>query len=55
MNKCKNPFNILSDKPIGKRLPGRPGFRYEDDVIIDPKEIDVNTSNLIDSTQDRDY
>jgi hypothetical protein len=34
---------------------GRYRRRWEDTIIMDLKEIGINTSNWVDSTQDRDY
>jgi len=48
-------FKILTGKPSGKRLLGRPGHRWEDNIRMDPKEIGINTRNWVDSAQDRDY
>ena len=38
-------FEILTDKPIGKRSLGRPGSRWEDNVRMDVKEIGVSVRN----------
>ena len=46
---------ILRDKPTGKRPSGKPRRRWEDNIIMDPKEIGINRMNLFDSAQDRDY
>ena len=42
-------------KPTGKRPLGRPRQRWEDNIRKDPKEIDINTRNWVDSVQDTDY
>ena len=55
MEKGRSAFKILSGKPTGKRLQGRPRRRWEDNIRIDLKEIGINTSNWVDSTQDRYY
>jgi hypothetical protein len=34
---------------------GRPGRRWEDNFIMDIKEIGINTKNWIDTAQDSDY
>ena len=47
-------FKILTDKPTGKRPLGRPRRRWEGN-IRDLEEIGINTSNRVDSAQDRDY
>ena len=48
-------FKILTGKPTGKRLLGRPRSRWEDNIRKDLKEIGINTRNRVDSAQDRDY
>ena len=53
MEEGRNAFKLLSGKPIGKRHLGRPRCRC-DDTRMDLKEIGINTSNWIDSAQDRD-
>ena len=40
---------------IGKRLSGRPMWRYDDNIIMELKEIGVNMRNLVDSAKDRGY
>jgi hypothetical protein len=41
--------------PTGNRPLGRLGRRWEDNIIMDIKEIGVNTRDLVDSSQDSDY
>ena len=50
-------FKILIGRPtpIGKRPLGRLKGRLEDNIRINLKEIGINTRNLFDSAQDRDY
>ena len=48
-------FKILTGKPTGKRPLGRPGLRWEDNIRMDLKEIDINTKNWANSAQDMDY
>ena len=38
----RNAFKILTGKPIGKRHLGRPRRRWEDNIIIDLKDICIN-------------
>ena len=52
MEEGRNAFKILTGKPTGKRLLGRP---REDNIRMDLKEICINTRNWVDSAQDRDY
>ena len=46
----RSAFKILTNKPMGKRPPGRPKCRWE---IL--KEIGVNTKNWLDLAQEGDY
>ena len=48
-----SPF--LTGKQMGNRSQGRHMRRWEDNIRIDPKIIDVNKRNWINYTQDRDY
>ena len=41
--------------PAGKRPIGRHRRRWEYNVRMDLKEISINTKNLVDLAQDRDY
>ena len=45
-------FKMLTGKPTGKRLFGRPRRRWGDNIRMELKEIDINAGN---SAQDRDY
>ena len=38
-------FKILTDKPTGKRLLGRPWNRREDNIIMDLKDIGINVTD----------
>ena len=51
----RNAFKFLTRTPTGKRLLGRPGRRWEDNIRMDLKEIGINTRNWVGSAQDRDY
>ena len=44
---------MLTGTPAGKRPLGRP--RWEDNIRMDIKEIDINTRNCVNSAQDRGY
>ena len=48
-------FKILIGKPTGKRTLERPRCRWEDNIIMDLKEIGISTRNWVDSAQDTDY
>ena len=54
MEKDWNAFKILTGKHTGKRPLGRPRRRWEDNIRMYFKEIGINTSNWVDSAQDRD-
>ena len=51
MKESRSVFKILIDKTTGKRPSGRPRRRGEDNIRKDPKEIGINTRNLVDSAQ----
>ena len=51
----RSAFKILTGKPTEKRPLGRPRRRWEDNIRMDLKEIDINVGNWVDSTQDRVY
>ena len=51
----RSAFKILTVKPTGKRLSGRPRRRWEDNIRMGLKEIGINTRNWVDSTQDRHH
>ena len=55
MEEGRRPFKILTAIPKGRRLSGRPKRRWEDNIKIDLKEIDIKTRNWVDSAQDMDY
>ena len=55
MEEGQSSFKILAGKPTGKRSLVRPSSRWEDNIEVNLKDIDINTRNLVDSVQDRDY
>ena len=55
MEEGRSAFNILTSKPKGMRPLGRPSHRWEDNIRMDLKEIDVSVRNWIDLAQDRNY
>ena len=55
MEEGSSAFKILTDIPTGKRPSGRPRCRWEDNIRMGLKEIGMNTSNWVDSAQDRGY
>ena len=48
-------FQHLTDTPTGKRTLERPRRSWEENIKMDLKDLNVNTSNWVDSAQDRDY
>jgi len=48
-------FKILTGTPIGKRPSGRPRCKWEDNIIMDLKEIGIKTRNWVNLAQDRVY
>ena len=46
---------MLTGTPARKRPLGRLQAQMEDNIIIELKEIGINTENWVDSSQDRDY
>ena len=53
MEEGRSAFKILTGKPTGKRPLGRPRRRWEDNIIMDLKEIGINTKNSVDSARIR--
>ena len=43
---------ILTGTPAGKRPLGRQRRRWEDNIRMNPKEMDINTRNWVDLAQD---
>jgi hypothetical protein len=54
MEEGRSAFKILTGTPKGFPL-GRPRHRWYDNIIMDLKEIVINTRNWVDLAQDRDY
>ena len=55
MEEGRSAFKILTGKPTGKRLLGRPRRRWEDNLRIYLEEIGINAGKWVDSAQDRNY
>ena len=53
MEESRITFKILTVKPTGKRLLGRSRRRWEDNIRMDFKGININTRKWIDLTLDR--
>ena len=54
MEEGRSSFKIFIGKPKGKKALGGPRRRWEDNIKMDLKEIDINTRNWVDLTQDMD-
>ena len=55
MEEGRSAFKILTGQPTGKRPFGRTSRRWEDNIRVDLKEININMRNGVDSAQDKDY
>ena len=55
MMECRSAFKVLTGKLKIKTPLGRPRRRWEDNIRMDLKEIDVNTRNWVDSAQNMDF
>ena len=55
MDEDRSAFKIVISRPIRKRLLGKPRCRWEDNIRMNLKELGINTSNCVDSAQDRNY
>ena len=51
MEEGRSAFKIFK----GKRFLGRPRLRWEDSIRMDLNEINVNSRNLLNLAQDRDF
>ena len=55
MEEGRSAFKILTGKPAGKRPLRRPRRRWEDNIRMNLKEINIDRRNWVGSSQDRDY
>ena len=55
MEEGRSAFKILTAKSIGKRPLKKPRHRWEDNIRMDLKEINISTQNWIASAHVRDY
>ena len=55
MEEGRSAFKILTGKPTGNTPLRRPILRWQDNIRMDLKEIDVNMGKWTHATQDRDY
>ena len=53
MEEGRSAFKIITGTPARKRPLGKPRRRWEDNIKMDLKEMDINTRNWVDSAQDR--
>jgi hypothetical protein len=53
MGEGRGVYRVLVGKPEGKRPPGRPRRRWEDNIKMDLREIGIDGANWIWLTQDR--
>jgi hypothetical protein len=54
MGEMRGAYNILVERPEGRRPLGRPGRRWENNIKMDLREIGVGDGDWIHLTQDRD-
>ena len=52
MEDSRSSFKILTDIPTGKRPLGMPRRYWEDEIIMDLKEMGINMRNRVDTGQD---
>ena len=55
MSDGRSCFKMLADKPTRIIPVGMSRSRWEDNITMNLKEININTKNCVDSAQDRDY
>ena len=55
MEEDRSAFKILTGKPTGKRLLGRPRLRWEVNITMNLKEIVISTINWVYLAQNRDH
>jgi hypothetical protein len=51
----RNVYRVLMGKPEGKRPPGRPRHRWEDEIRMDRRDISWGSVDWIHLAQDRDW
>ena len=55
MDEGRSAFKILTGTPAENKPLKRPMSRWEGNIRMDLKEIDIDTRNWVDSAQDVDY
>jgi hypothetical protein len=53
MGEGRGVYKVLLGRPEGKRVPGRPRYRWEDNIKLDLREIAIEGANWIRLAQDR--
>jgi hypothetical protein len=53
MGEGRGVYKVLVGRPEGKRPPGRPRCRWEDNTMMDLRETGIDGANWISLTQDR--
>jgi hypothetical protein len=53
MGEGRGVYRVLVGRPEGKRPPGRPRFRWENNIKLDLREIGIDGANWIRLAQDR--
>jgi hypothetical protein len=53
MGEGRGVYRVLVGRPEGKRPPGRPRRRWEDNITMDLGEIGIDRANWIQLAQDR--
>jgi hypothetical protein len=53
MGEERGVYRVLVRRPEGKRPPGRPRRRWEDNIKMDLREIEINGANWIRLARDR--
>ena len=54
MRERRDVYRILVGKPEGKRQPGRPGHRWEDNIKMDLQEVGCRGMDRIEMAKDKD-
>ena len=54
MEQSRNAYRVLVGKPEGKRPLGRPRRRWEDNIMMDLREVGCDPGEWIDLAEDRD-
>jgi hypothetical protein len=55
MGEGRGVYRFLVGRPKGRRPPGRPRHRWEDNIMMDHREIGISGANWIQLAQDSVY